>query len=96
MGWYRTGSDACYFKNQLTRGGLKPFWTLTFVVRTHFDQDTLYLAHCFPYRYCTYLVQLVLLLFVVVVVVVVVSTRAPKRTSMAPTLINVHGVSCAF
>ncbi|CAM9146216.1 unnamed protein product, partial [Ectocarpus sp. 12 AP-2014] len=30
---------------------LKPFWTLTFTVQTSFDQDTLYLAHCFPYRY---------------------------------------------
>ncbi|CAM9195003.1 unnamed protein product [Ectocarpus fasciculatus] len=50
VGWYRTGSDACYFKNQLTRAGLKPFWTLTFTVETFFDQDTLYLAHCFPYR----------------------------------------------
>ncbi|CAB1120211.1 unnamed protein product [Ectocarpus sp. CCAP 1310/34] len=51
VGWYRTGSDACYFKNQLMRAGLKPFWTLTFTVQTSFDQDTLYLAHCFPYRY---------------------------------------------
>ncbi|CAN0227561.1 unnamed protein product [Pylaiella littoralis] len=51
VGWYRTGSDVCYFKNQQTRAGLKPFWTLTFVVQTKYDQDTLYLAHCFPYRY---------------------------------------------
>ncbi|CAM9560623.1 unnamed protein product [Hapterophycus canaliculatus] len=50
VGWYRTGSNACYFKNQLVRGGLKPFWTLTFTVQTAHDNDTLYLAHCFPYR----------------------------------------------
>lgn len=50
MGWYRTGSDACYFKNQIMRAGVKPFWTLTFVIGTMYDKDTLYLAHCFPYR----------------------------------------------
>lgn len=50
VGWYRAGSNACYFKNQLTRAGSKPFWTLTFTVDTVFDRDTLYLAHCFPYR----------------------------------------------
>ncbi|CAM9675104.1 unnamed protein product, partial [Laminaria digitata] len=51
VGWYRTGSEACYFKNQLTRAGVKPFWTLTFVIGAMYDKDTLYLAHCFPYRY---------------------------------------------
>lgn len=50
MGWYRTGAEACYFKNQVTRAGVKPFWTLTFVIEAMHDKDTLYLAHCFPYR----------------------------------------------
>ncbi|CAM9264204.1 unnamed protein product, partial [Ascophyllum nodosum] len=51
VGWYRTGSNVCYFKNQVTRAGSKPFWTLSFAVQTGHDRDTLYLAHCFPYRY---------------------------------------------
>lgn len=51
MGWHRTGSEACYFKNQVTRAGVTPYWTLTFVIGAMFEQDTLYLAHCFPYRY---------------------------------------------
>lgn len=50
VGWHRTGSDACYFKNQLSRAKAKPFWTLTFCVETEYENDTIYLAHCFPYR----------------------------------------------
>lgn len=53
VGWHRAGSDICYFKNQLSRATAKnkPFWTLTFSFQTDYDDDTVYLAHSFPYRY---------------------------------------------
>ncbi|CAM9733939.1 unnamed protein product, partial [Sphacelaria rigidula] len=51
VGWHRTGSGICYFKNQLTRAKTKPFYTLTFSFQTDYEDDTVYLAHCFPYRY---------------------------------------------
>ncbi|CAM9151585.1 unnamed protein product, partial [Phaeothamnion confervicola] len=50
-GWRRRGEAVIYFKNQLQRGKLRPFYTLTFTFRASRASDVIYFAHCFPYRY---------------------------------------------
>ena len=57
MGWHRTGSDISYSRNeyQYFKGGSKkivrPYYTLSFILEFVHDDDTCYLAHCFPYTY---------------------------------------------
>ncbi|TRY93906.1 hypothetical protein DNTS_013081, partial [Danionella cerebrum] len=51
--WLRTGSEICYYRNHFCpRGGQKQsFYTLTFTVTFHHDDDVCYLAYHYPYTY---------------------------------------------
>ena len=52
QGWYRTGKDISYYKNEIRREYFRRyFYTLTFKIRAQFQGDTLFIAHCFPYSY---------------------------------------------
>ncbi|KAG5273394.1 hypothetical protein AALO_G00150870 [Alosa alosa] len=50
VGWHRVGYDVSYSRNECFYLGLPCFslsWSLVFP----YDQDTCYLAHCYPYTY---------------------------------------------
>ncbi|XP_023673617.2 cytosolic carboxypeptidase 2-like [Paramormyrops kingsleyae] len=50
IGWHRTGQDVVYYHNgqyHLDQPCFSLSWTLCFP----YDQDTCYLAHCYPYTY---------------------------------------------
>lgn len=51
IGWYRDGHDICYYQNNLKRKNGDFFYTLTFSVKFQHDNDTVYIAHCYPYTY---------------------------------------------
>lgn len=50
-GWYRGGSDICYYQNSMKRKNAGYYYTLTFSMQFEHDGDTVYLAHCYPYTY---------------------------------------------
>jgi hypothetical protein len=50
LGWHRTGGDIAYYQNSIKRKG-GSYYTLTFTVTFPHDDDTCYLAHCYPYTY---------------------------------------------
>ena len=50
LGWHRTGGDIAYYQNSIKRKG-GSYYTLTFTVTFQHDDDTCYLAHCYPYTY---------------------------------------------
>lgn len=50
QGWFRTGSNIKYMRNNLRVEGTKRFYhTLTFTISTPFENDILKVAQCFPY-----------------------------------------------
>ena len=49
-GWVRRGEDICYYQNHIKRRG-GHYYTATFTVEFPYDDDTVYLAYCFPYTY---------------------------------------------
>ncbi|XP_067236193.1 cytosolic carboxypeptidase 4 isoform X2 [Chanodichthys erythropterus] len=53
--WVRTGSEICYYRNHFCprRGQKCSFYTLTFTVTFHHDDDVCYLAYHYPYTYTT-------------------------------------------
>uniref|UniRef100_A0A9J8AAJ0 tubulin-glutamate carboxypeptidase n=1 Tax=Cyprinus carpio carpio TaxID=630221 RepID=A0A9J8AAJ0_CYPCA len=53
--WVRTGSEICYYRNNFCarRGQKSSFYTLTFTVMFHHDDDVCYLAYHYPYTYTT-------------------------------------------
>ncbi|XP_051739978.1 cytosolic carboxypeptidase 4 isoform X2 [Ctenopharyngodon idella] len=53
--WVRTGSEICYYRNHFypRRGQKCSFYTLTFTVTFHHDDDVCYLAYHYPYTYTT-------------------------------------------
>ncbi|ROL54570.1 Cytosolic carboxypeptidase 4, partial [Anabarilius grahami] len=53
--WVRTGSEICYYRNHFCprRGQKYSFYTLTFTVTFHHDDDVCYLAYHYPYTYTT-------------------------------------------
>ncbi|XP_059479393.1 cytosolic carboxypeptidase 2-like [Neocloeon triangulifer] len=57
VGWHRTGDNITYFKNDLqefrTDEEECPCYTLTFTLYFPYDNDTVYIAHCYPYTYST-------------------------------------------
>ncbi|CAB3370016.1 Hypothetical predicted protein [Cloeon dipterum] len=58
IGWHRVGDNITYFKNDLQREYRtdeeeSPCFTLTFTLYFPYDQDTVYVAHCYPYTYST-------------------------------------------
>ncbi|CDW76244.1 zinc carboxypeptidase family protein [Stylonychia lemnae] len=50
-GWFRNGKDVCYYQNSMKRKTVGHYYTLTFSVKFPYDNDTIYLAHCYPYTY---------------------------------------------
>jgi len=51
-GWRRGGQDIGYFQNNLRRPDSRGcLYTLTFSLVPEFDNDTLYVAYCFPYTF---------------------------------------------
>jgi len=57
IGWHRTGSEIAYFTTNKKAGTGKSigppnvFYTLTFLTSFQYDNDSVYLAHCYPYTY---------------------------------------------
>lgn len=50
IGWVRCGQDICYYQNNIRRKG-GYYYTLTFTVEFPHNNDTCYLAYCYPYTY---------------------------------------------
>ena len=50
VGWRRCGTDVCYYQNHIKRKG-GHYYTASFTITFPHDQDTVYLAYCFPYTY---------------------------------------------
>jgi murein tripeptide amidase MpaA len=52
IGWFRGGEDVCYYQNSTKKKSGSGFmYSLTFTIEFPFDNDEVYLAHCFPYTY---------------------------------------------
>ena len=52
IGWHRAGKDVSYYKNEIRREhSRRYFYTLTFKVTPKFQNDTIFVAHCFPYSH---------------------------------------------
>uniref|UniRef100_A0A672L362 tubulin-glutamate carboxypeptidase n=1 Tax=Sinocyclocheilus grahami TaxID=75366 RepID=A0A672L362_SINGR len=53
--WVRTGSEICYYRNHFCsrRGQKSSFYTLTFRVTFHHEDDVCYLAYHYPYTHTT-------------------------------------------
>ncbi|XP_058264110.1 cytosolic carboxypeptidase 2 isoform X1 [Hemibagrus wyckioides] len=49
-GWYRAGNNIRYYRNQSEKEG-KPLYSLTWTLEFPHENDTCYLAHCYPYTY---------------------------------------------
>mmetsp|Transcript_37072 Transcript_37072/g.86192 ORF Transcript_37072/g.86192 Transcript_37072/m.86192 type:complete len:388 (+) Transcript_37072:439-1602(+) len=50
-GWFRCGEEIGYFPNSVRRSQDGGCYTLTFKLTFPFCDDTVYLAHCFPYTW---------------------------------------------
>lgn len=65
MGWHRAGTNICYYNGSLKRKNGGYLFALTFTMKFDSnywnnvdDNDTVYIAHCYPYTYtqlCRYL-----------------------------------------
>ncbi|CAI2382279.1 unnamed protein product [Moneuplotes crassus] len=52
IGWYRGGENICYYQNNTKKKNSSGFMsTLTFEIEFLFDNDEVYLCHCFPFTY---------------------------------------------
>lgn len=51
IGWVRAGSDVYYGPNSIKRGKQQTYFTLTFTMEFPHEDDTVHLAHCYPYSY---------------------------------------------
>ncbi len=54
MGWFRCGHNIAYFSNgirRMHRAKTSYYQTLTFTISTPYANDTIYLAHCYPYTF---------------------------------------------
>uniref|UniRef100_A0A383WKG5 Peptidase M14 domain-containing protein n=1 Tax=Tetradesmus obliquus TaxID=3088 RepID=A0A383WKG5_TETOB len=51
IGWVRAGSDVYYGPNSIKRGKQQPYFALTFTMEFPHEDDTVHLAHCYPYSY---------------------------------------------
>ncbi|KAL6474362.1 hypothetical protein MHYP_G00179230 [Metynnis hypsauchen] len=49
-GWRRVGSNIRYYRNHSEKGG-KTLYSLTWTLQFPYENDTCYLAHCYPYTY---------------------------------------------
>jgi hypothetical protein len=51
IGWVHAGSDVYYGPNSIKRGKQQTYFTLTFTMEFPHNDDTVHLAHCYPYSY---------------------------------------------
>ena len=52
VGWSRVGSNIRYYRNESMFDEDEGYsFTLTFTINFPHDNDTVYLAHCYPYTY---------------------------------------------
>ena len=52
IGWFRGGEEIWYYQNSTKKkNGSGYMYSLTFTIEFPFDNDEVYLAHCFPYTY---------------------------------------------
>ena len=52
IGWYRGGEEIWYYQNSIKKKTGSGFmFSLTFSIEFPFDNDEVYIAHCFPYTY---------------------------------------------
>ena len=56
LGWHRSGSDVSYKRNDFLYSKPKSsfvrnFYSLSFNIEFNYDNDTCYMAHCYPYTY---------------------------------------------
>ena len=49
--WHRSGHNVCYYQNNIKRKNGKFYYTLTMTFEAKHDNDTIYVAHCYPYTY---------------------------------------------
>ncbi|XP_047676108.1 cytosolic carboxypeptidase 2 isoform X1 [Tachysurus fulvidraco] len=49
-GWYRTGNNIRYYRNESEKES-HPLYSLTWTLEFPYENDTCYLAHCYPYTY---------------------------------------------
>ncbi|XP_030621197.1 cytosolic carboxypeptidase 2 [Chanos chanos] len=49
-GWHRAGTNIRYYRNYCEQEG-KALYSLTWTLQFPYDDDTCYLAHCYPYTY---------------------------------------------
>lgn len=59
-GWFRTGSDICYYRNgyKIPHSNKKTFLTASFSVKFPHSLDVCYIAYTFPYTFTQLLVSL--------------------------------------
>ncbi len=50
VGWARKGTDVCYYQNSIRRKG-GYYYTATFSMIFEHSNDTVYIAHSYPYTY---------------------------------------------
>ena len=50
QGWIRSGTDVCYYRNNIKRKG-GSYYTLTFTFEVAHDNDVCYFAYSYPYTY---------------------------------------------
>lgn len=51
IGWVRSGSNVCYGANNIVCRKKQTYYTLTLTVDFPYDQDTVHLAHCYPFTW---------------------------------------------
>jgi hypothetical protein len=51
IGWVRSGSSVCYSANSIVCRKKQTYYTLTLTVDFPYDQDTVHLAHCYPFTW---------------------------------------------
>lgn len=58
-GWYRTGTDICYYRNgyKVPHDNKRTFLTASFSIKFPHSLDICYIAYTFPYTYSQLLVS---------------------------------------
>ena len=50
--WRRCGQRICYYQNHIKRkGSSNNYYTATFTLDFEYDNDTVYIAYCYPYTF---------------------------------------------
>lgn len=50
-GWYHDGQAISYYQNNMKKKGGGFYYTLTFQAKFNYENDEVYVAHCYPYTY---------------------------------------------